>query len=379
MTERELVPHLLHVFSTFVPAGPEMRTVRMINALGARYRHSILAIDGRTDAESELTGDADVRILPSFPRAGTAQSVRNLRALIQREDPDLTLSYNWGAFDSVFASCSFWRGQHHVHHEDGFNIDEAESFKTRRVWTRRLTLPFVAKVVVPSHLLEGIARRTWKLRESRVQLIPNGIDLAQFSARDGNPELRAKLGIARQTPVIGFVGHLRPVKNPLRLLRAFATLRADPLPELVVLGEGPERASIERVAEELGITERLHLVGHQSDTPPWYRLMDVFAISSDSEQMPVALLEAMASSLPVASTHVGDVAQMLVPEQSGFVVDGQPADLEGDLAKALEALLADEERRELLGRANRARVEERYSFDTMLASYRELYDATLRH
>jgi len=370
---------LLHVFSTFVPAGPEMRTVRLINALGDSYRHSILAIDGRNEARSELSRTADWRILPSLPRRGTLATVRALAALFRRENPDLVLSYNWGAFDGVLASLSLGRGRRHLHHEDGFNADEARQFKARRLWARRLVLPRVARVIVPSRVLEGIACERWKLGRDHVQLIPNGIDPASFGARDGNPELRRRLGIAVEVPVVGFVGHLRPVKNPLRLLRAFAGIRTAPLPELVILGEGQERASIERARSELGLEERVHLVGHQADTSPWYRLMDLFALSSDSEQMPVALLEAMASSLPVVSTEVGDVAHMLGDEQREFVVAGGGDDLEPLLTRALERLLANCDLRDRLGRANRARVEEHYCFEAMLASYRRLYEATLEN
>ena len=71
MIPRVTSPHLLHVFSTFVPAGPETRTVNLIEAFGKEYRHSILAIDGRTDAAKLLTGRADARVLESLPRAGT--------------------------------------------------------------------------------------------------------------------------------------------------------------------------------------------------------------------------------------------------------------------------------------------------------------------
>lgn len=377
MSDASAVPHLLHVFSTFVPAGPEMRTVRLINALGPRYRHSILAIDGRTDARHELDGSAQVDILASLPKAGSLQTLRALRALLRDLAPDLVLSYNWGAFDSVFASCSLGRARKHLHHEDGFNADEADSFKGRRVWTRRLLLPRVGKVVVPSHLLQGIARQHWKLREDRVALFPNGIDLESFGARDGNPELRKQLGIDRETPVIGFVGHLRPVKNTQRLLRSFAALQHAPQPALVMLGEGEERGAIEALSAKLGIEDRVKLVGHQSETPPWYRLMDLFAISSDSEQMPVALLEAMASSLPVVSTDVGDVGHMLADGQADFVVGTDEADTSAALTRAMEALLASADQRSALGTANRRRTEERYSFEGMLDSYRDLYDSIL--
>lgn len=369
-------PHLLHVFSTFVPAGPEMRTVRMINAFGGRYRHSILAIDGRTDAAAELEPGVDARVLPSLPRAGTPRTVRKLRALLRAEEPDLVLSYNWGAFDSVIASRTLGRGDRHLHHEDGFNADEAQAFKGRRIWARRWLLPGVARVVVPSNVLRGIALERWRLPEERLALFPNGIDLGAFTARDGNPELRRELEIPEGTPVVGYVGHLRPVKNPVRLVRALARLEHEPAPVLVMLGEGEERAAVERAAEEAGVSARVRLVGHQSDTPPWYRLMDLFAISSDSEQMPVALLEAMASALPVVSTDVGDVGTMLAEGHEDLVVPTASEPYQA-LGRALQTLIDDPARRDRLGAANRRRTEERYSFEAMLAGYRDLYDSTL--
>jgi len=371
------LPHLLHVFSTFVPAGPEMRTVRLINALGGTLRHSILSMDGRTEARLELDGGAPVDVLESLPRAGSARTVLGLRALLGGLEPDLVLSYNWGAFDSVLATGSLgWRGRH-IHHEDGFNADEAERFKGRRIWARRLLLGGVARVVVPSEVLARVARERWHLPSHKLELIPNGIDMARFSG-DGKAEaLRAELGIEERAPVVGFVGHLRPVKNPQRLLEAFATVELGagrPPAHLVLLGKGPEREGLRQAATGLGLGERVHLAGHRSETAPWYRLFDLFALSSDSEQMPVALLEAMAAGLPVVSTDVGDVRRMLPAAQGEFVVALEAR----GLGRAMGRLLDDPELSLQLGRANRARAREAYTFERMLARYRELYHETLR-
>jgi hypothetical protein len=146
------VPHFLHVFSTFVPAGPETRAVRLIEAFGAEFRHSILAMDGRTDARELLPAAADVRILESPPKAGSIATVRRLRDLLRAENPDLLLSYNWGAFDAVMAARTL-KMRRVVHHEDGFNPDEVLEFKQRRVLARRFLLPGVHRVIVPSKKL----------------------------------------------------------------------------------------------------------------------------------------------------------------------------------------------------------------------------------
>jgi L-malate glycosyltransferase len=375
MRPESRVPHVLHVFSTFVPAGPEIRTVRMMNAWGDEFRHSILSIDGRTDAREFIAESVPFRVLDPLPRAGTPRTVQGLRRILKRERPDLVCSYNWGAFDSVIATRLSGLARRHLHHEDGFNADEAAEFIRRRVWMRRLLLGGVARVIVPSNRLEKIATSLWKQRPERVALIPNGIAIESFG---GAPDeaLRSSAGIPVGAPVIGFVGHLRPVKNLERLLRAFARIGGEELPHLLILGEGPEREPFESLARELQVDSRIHLVGHQGETAPWYSSMDVFTLTSDSEQMPVALLEAMASSLPIVSTDVGDVRRILPDTQGVFVVPLDTDALPDRLAAAFERLLADTPLRDELGKANRTRVEERYTFETMLSTYRELYERT---
>ncbi len=369
-------PHLLHIFSTFVPAGPEVRSVRLMNALGDEYRHSVLSMDGRTDARDLFDPGIDARLLDPLPREGSLATVKALRHLVREQDPDLVLSYNWGAFDSVIATRTLGRARHHLHHEDGFNADEAESFVPRRVWARRLLLGGVARVIVPSHRLASIAAETWKLRTEQVALVPNGIDLECFQASEQRTDLRREAGIPTDALVVGFVGHLRPVKNPVRLVRALALTKNRV--HLLILGEGEEREGLLRAARELDLEQRVHLVGFQGETAPWYGAMDAFALSSDSEQMPVALLEAMASGLPVVSTDVGDVRHMLPEQQAGFVFPLASGELEAAMARAFDELSSKPELRHSLGEANRARTLERYAFETMLASYHDLYERARR-
>ncbi|HEV8114196.1 MAG TPA: glycosyltransferase [Planctomycetota bacterium] len=371
------VPHFLHVFSTFVPAGPETRAVRLIEAFGGAFRHSIVSMDGRTDARALLPEGADVRILESPPKAGSIATVRRLRDLLRAEQPDLLLSYNWGAFDAVMAARTL-KLRRVVHHEDGFNPDEVLEFKQRRVLARRLVLPGVHRVVVPSKKLERIAVDTWRLANDRVRWIPNGIHAERFEARDGRPELRDALGIPRAAPLVGFVGHLRPEKNPLRLLRACA--RIDPAlgMHVLIVGEGEERAGLEAlVGKTPSLFGRVHFAGYVADPRDHYRAMDVYCLSSDTEQMPVALLEAMASGLAVVSTDVGDVRAILPDEQSPYVVPIEERESAWPIAEKLTVLVAGSRERERLGALNRTRVHERFTFEGMLAAYLDVYHGGL--
>lgn len=372
-------PHLLHVIPTFVPAGLEMRTVNLIAGFGDELRHSILAMDGRTDAADRLPDGAPVRILPNLPKSGTFSTARRLRELLRAVSPDLVLTYNWGAFDMLLAarSLGFRRV---VHHEDGFNADEAQTFKRRRILARRAVLSGVHRLIVPSDRLLGIATRLWKVPADRITLIRNGVRLDQYSPSgrpDGNPELRRELGIPEGAPVVGAVGHLRAEKRFERLLDACAGL---PDVHVLIVGEGEMRPLLEERAARPELAGRVHLAGYRPDPHRFYRAMDVFAITSDTEQMPVCLLEAMATGLPVVSTDVGDIRSVLPSEQAANLValaEEDPQAVPAAIGRHLGALLDDPESRLRLGRANRRRVEERFTFERMLDAYRQVYHSAL--
>ncbi len=381
-------PHLLHVFSNFTATGPELRTVAMIPVLGGAFEHSILSLDGRMDAAGRLADAAPVRLLASPPRAGSLATARRLREVIRRQRPDLLLTYNWAAIDAVLAAASLGF-RRVIHHEEGFNEDEADHFKRRRVLARRVLLPRVHRVVVPSHRLQRIATDLWRLGPERVALIPNGVPLASLAAGDDhpadhpaghparNPILRRALGIPEGAPVVGGVGGLRRVKNFLRLLDAAAAV--DPALGLHVLlvGEGSERAALAARAALPDLAGRVHLAGYRAAPADFYRAMDVFALTSDSEQMPVCLLEAMAAGLSVVATDVGDVRAMLPPEQEGWLVPVDAARTVPELARCLTEAIGDPARRRRLGIANRARVEATYTFEATCAAYRQLYTEAL--
>lgn len=367
-------PHLLHVVPTFVPAGLEMRTVHLIAGFGDEMRHSILSMDGRIEAADRLPPGAPVRILPTPAKAGSLRTAVVLRQILQKESPDLVLTYNWGAFDALLAARSL--GFRRVlHHEDGFNADEALAFKRRRVLARRAVLPWVPRLVVPSQRLFKIATELWKVPADRVRLLRNGIRLDVFTPADGSPALRRELGIPEDALVVGAVGHLRAEKNYQRLLDACAALPSELRVHALLVGDGEERARLEERAARPDLAGRVHLAGYRPDPQRFYQAMDIFSITSDTEQMPVCLLEAMASGLPVVSTDVGDIRPVLPAEQEPWLAPLEEG--AAGLARRLAELARDPGTRRRLGDLNRRRAEERFSFETMLSAYREIYHEVL--
>lgn len=366
-------PHLLHVFPTFCPAGSQVRTTTLMAAVGAEWRHTVVACDGDTSAAALAGPDVELRTVPWSPGAGPMASVRFARRLLRDEDPDLLLTYNWGSMDAILAARTAGV-RAHVHHEDGFNADERDKLKGRRNWARRVSL-LRTDLIVPSTKLETIARETWRL--SRVHMIPNGVDADRLTRdADKAAAFRREFEIPEEAFLIGAVGHLRPIKNFGRLIRAAsaAPWPGDIRPHVVIVGDGPEAGALRELAASAGVP--VSFTGHLSDLSGAYSAFDVFSLSSDSEQQPVSLLEAMSASAAVAATDVGDIAASLPAEARRFVVPLGPR-VEEHLGQAYAHLAGDPALRQRLGAEGRRHVETEFSRDAMVRRYRDVYGAAM--
>ena len=359
--------HVLHVFPSFGIGGVPLRMVRIINHLGKQFRHTVIALDNNFEAAKGVAGDLDLAVLPV--RGVQRNILRNLAGgalMLCRLRPDLLLTYNWGAIEWAAAS-RFSPVSRHLHLEAGFSVGEADSQIPRRVLFRRWALARCELVVVPSRQLQDLARRVWRLPASRIVYVPNGVDTARFAAPvpDGLP------GFTRRPRemVIGTVAPLRLEKNIGRLLRVFAMLKfSDPL-RLIIAGDGGQRASLERLAAELGIADRVIFTG-QVVPEAVLGTFDIFALSSDTEQMPNALLEAMAASRAIAAVNVGDVKKIVCKANREFIVDRDDATA---FAGALTRLLGDPGSRRALGCANRRRVVKEFSQERMFSAYSRIF------
>jgi L-malate glycosyltransferase len=359
--------HVLHVFPSFGIGGVPLRMVRIINHLGKRFRHTVIALDNNFDATEGVASDLDVAVLPiRGAKRGMLHNLARSSLALRRQRPDLLLTYNWGAIEWAAAS-RFSTVSRHLHLEAGFSRGEADSQIPRRVLFRRWALARCALIVVPSRQLEDLARRVWRLPASRVSYVPNGVDTARFAApiSDGVPGFRRRPG----EMVIGTVAPLRLEKNIGRLLRVFAVLKFSRPLRLVIAGEGAERVPLERLAAELGIADRVIFTGKVVPEAV-LGTFDIFALSSDTEQMPNALLEAMAASRAIAAVNVGDVKNIVCEDNREFIVDRDDA---AAFAEAFTRLLGNPERRQALGFANRRRAVTEFSQERMFSAYSRIF------
>jgi glycosyltransferase involved in cell wall biosynthesis len=286
---------------------------------------------------------------------------------------DLVLTYNWGAIDGVMAARVFGKGLPPiVHHEDGFNADEAERLNPVRNMYRRMALPAANALVVPSNVLEKVALKHWRQPPARVHRIANGV-ATQLYAGKPDAKLIPQLQKRREGEVfIGCVAGLRPVKDLPMLIRAVAGVNARF--KLVILGEGPERQNIIDAAEAMAIEDQVILPGFLPEPHRYMGLFDIFALSSKSEQAPISVIEAMAAGLPVVSTRVGDIPVMVSPENVPFLA---PRHHEVDLRDRIDTLARNPESMHYIGEQNRARARALFDETAMIASYARLYGAAM--
>ncbi len=224
-------------------------------------------------------------------------------------------------------------------------------------------------VAVSSSVAESMRRVL--ISSSRIEVIPNGIDLSVFKDSQQNSELRASLGIPPGVPVIGAVGRLDIQKAHERLIEAARKLTdAGQDAIYLIVGEGVERPRLESLVRNLGLSDRVLLPGYRSDIKPFLAIMDLFVLPSRREGTPMALLEAMAMRKPVVATAVGGVPDVLTDGIDGIML---PESGVGGLSDALLRLLRDPALAHQMARSGRRRVETEFSSRRMASRYEDIY------
>ena len=360
---------VLHVFSSFEIGGSQRRFATYVSHTKTDYQHVVYAMDGCYDAaglvkSTNLSIAEDLKIT----KGNTRQAIKQIKQYLKQNAPDLLVTYNWGATEWVLAN-TFSKACPIIHIQDGFGEDEQSGEKLSRMLTRMVAYRNCDTVVVPSKTLEHIAKRRWFLPQNKISYIPNGVDIDRFICPEDIGFARS-LGIDPEKPVIGIVAALRPEKNVGRLVEAFSRVEDEiDGAQLVIIGSGVGTSAMKMLAERVCKPGRVIFAGNMANPEKLLPSFDVFALSSDTEQMPLSVIEAMACALPVVSTDVGDISHMVSGQNIPYI-SGLDA---GILADNLVQMLSSHEVSIRIGAANQAKAKEQFSLHTMINAYDELF------
>ena len=351
---------LLFLVTTFDRGGTEKIITQLARCLPRnRYAVAVAALQGRSGriaAELTATGvpTHDLRMQTKLDLGGALR----LRALLKRERIEILYSFLFHA-NLMARLMGGWGGPPvRVCAE---RIAGWEGPMRRLL--NRLTAGLATHVVAVSEAVRDETARTLRVAPERIAVIPNGVNTHAFAPASRPVE----------APVIGCTGRLHAKNGHPTLLDAFAAIRqAVPEARLLLVGDGPERGSLERAVSRLGWGEAVTFAGEQADVRPWLHRMAVYVQPSISEGMSNSILEAMACGLPVVATRVGGTPEVVEDGISGLLV---PPKDPAALATALVALLGHPARRAAMGAAGRDRVATRFSEADMIRRTTAFLDA----
>lgn len=228
-------------------------------------------------------------------------------------------------------------------------------------------------VIAVSDLLGQQLATDLRIDSRKIRVIPNGIDTDVYRPIPDTGRLRAELGLAEKTPIIGSVGRLEPIKGYDVMLQAFSILRErnwDRGAVLVIAGEGSERAKLEEIARAHGLTAGVFFLGWRNDVADLHSAMTIFTMSSRSEGTSISLLEAMSSNVVPVVTDVGGNAAVVGENFAHRLV---PSESPAALASAWADVLADPATLKHEQTLARQRVRESFGVETMVRAYERAY------
>lgn len=385
---------IAHVVYRFDVGGLENGVVNLINKLPAdRYDHAVIALTDITDFRRRITRErVSFHELHKPPGHGLA-IYRKLHRLFRSLAPTIVHTRNIAAMEAQLPA-ALARVPIRIHGEHGWDVQDAAGGKRSHHLQRRFFSPLVHRYVALSGEIRRYLEDRIGVSETRIAQICNGVDTTRFAPRDrsGAPA-GPRLGpIAERFPgddvfVVGTVGRLAAVKHQRLLIDAFtrACQRAPEIADrlrLVIAGDGPDRAAIESRVAASGMADRIWIVGERDDVPTLLASLDLFVLPSLAEGISNTILEAMACGVPVVATRVGGNAELvadgsddgLANASTGMLIASDDVDA---MAAAIAAYATDRNRARLHGDHARALALSRFSIDTMIARYADLYDTLL--
>lgn len=364
---------IAHVVLSLDAGGLERIVVDLVGAARRAGHQPLVICLERPGTLAPRASELGAHVLALGKRPGLRPGlVPQLRSIFRRFRPDVVHSHQVAALCYAGPAARLARVPAVVHTEHGKHY----AARTRTRWLGRASGLWAERFFCVSQEIADDVRDLKVAARAKVHFLPNGIDPRPFSDPFDRDAARTRLGIGPRDPLVGTVGRLTEIKCHDVLLHGFARLastRRDA--RLLLVGDGPRRAELESLAAAIGISNRVHFAGYQADPENYLRLMDVFALTSRSEGMPLAVIEAWAAGVPVVATRVGGLPGMIEDGRTGLLI---PPHDDAAVAAALARVLDEPSLGDRLRQAGREEFDRAYHLDAMAARYERHYRELLR-
>lgn len=359
-------PNVLQVVLSLNPGGTERLVVELVKRLRPELSMAVCCLD-EEGSWGETLRRENVTVVALRRREGfRPQLGRAIAKAAAQHGARVVHCHHYSPF--VYASIArLWAPHLKIVFTEHGRLNDSGPSPKRRTANRVLAHAPRTVVTVSSDLKQHLVAEGFPT--DKVNVIYNGIDVGPLPDRAARGRIRQQLGIDDRTIVVGTVARLDPVKDLQTLVRALGAPEASRPMTLLVIGDGSERGQIEAAARDAGVASFVRFLGHRDDARELLAGCDVYANSSISEGISLTILEAMAAGLPVVATRVGGTPEIVDTSCGRLVPSRDPA----SLATTLSELAGDAALRCVLGRAARARVEQHFTLDRMIAEYRDAY------
>jgi len=358
---------IVQVIPSFHIGGLENIAVLLVKHLDPLAAQAVVTPGGTGPIAERIPAGVAVFPLGEAHRPDRWHAVRMARLFLKLR-PDIVHTRNWTCIDAIIGA-RLAGVPVVIHGEHGREAADPEGRNQRRRQVRRILSPFVTEFVTVSRDLGRWLVEQVRVPARKVRTIYNGVDTGRFAPGDRSAARHA-LGIPEDWAVAGTVGRLDPVKDQTGLIRAFAQTPNTGKSVLVIVGDGPSRPQLEAVVKELGLGDRVRLLGERNDVPLILRGLDVFVLPSIGEGISNAILEAMATGLAVIATRVGGNVELVREGITGRLIEPRRPEA---LAGALTAYLGEPARAREHGAAGRDRAVGEFGLERMFAAYETLY------
>jgi len=362
-------PHVMHLLNSFQVGGAECVALNLARSINpSRFRVSVCSMGGSGPMEGRFR-DAGIDTACIDPVTGPLRKLRTcVRIAAVLREFGVTILQCHNALPVIYGPLAARLAGVQVVLSTRHSLSLTR--KCRQPWIlERAVKPLTSHFIAVAEFVHKRGVRTRRITRERCAVIYNGVDTSRLVPASGRK--------SQQLPcVIGCVARLSHEKCHADLIGAVAELvrnETDVVLELV--GDGAMRPALEELAHQLGIGDRVRFLGTRSDVPVLLRGFDIFVLPSRFEGLPLTILEAMASGLPVVSTKVGGIPELVEDGKNGLLVEPQrPA----ELAAAIRRLVEDVDLRHRMGRAGRKLAVEKFDLAVAARRHEELYVRLLR-